>query len=261
MACHQADYDGEHATAGFPTTCLSCHTQTGWDGAQVDHAALSGGFQLVGSHASAACTDCHAVPGYTLLFPDPATQDDCVACHQADYDGEHAGSGFPTTCLSCHTQTGWDGAQVDHVALSGGFQLVGSHASAACTDCHAVPGYTLLFPDPATQDDCVACHQSDYDGEHATDGFPTTCLSCHNVDTWSATSFDHDAQFFPIYSGSHQGRWNQCADCHTVPGDFGSFSCTTCHTRSNTDRDHSEVSGYTYETSACFACHPRGRGD
>jgi hypothetical protein len=116
----------------------------------------------------------------------------------------------------------------------------------------------LLFPEPAGQDDCVACHQSDYDGEHAGTGFPTTCLSCHTADTWEGATFDHDALYFPIYSGTHREGWSDCADCHPAPGDFSAFTCLTCHTRSETDPDHDEVTGYAYESSACLACHPTG---
>ncbi len=258
VACHRPDYDGAHGGSGIPTTCGSCHTTSGWEGATADHALLSGGFQLVGAHASAACTACHQVPGYQLLFPAPAGQGDCVACHQSDYDGAHAGSGIPTTCGSCHTTSGWEGATADHALLSGGFQLVGAHASAACTACHQVPGYQLLFPAPAGQGDCVACHQSDFDGAHGGSGFPTTCETCHGTSSW-ASSFDHDAQYFPIYTGHHRGRWSSCATCHTSSTDFGAFSCLTCHehAQSTMDEHHKEVKGYVYESSQCYACHGR----
>ncbi len=259
VACHQADYDREHAGSGFPTTCLSCHSQSGWDGATVDHAAISGGFVLQGPHATAACTACHSLPDYSLLFPEPADNNDCVSCHQADYDREHAGSGFPTTCLTCHQANTWSGATMDHPAISGGFQLLGAHATAACSACHSIPGYGLLFPEPANQDDCVACHQTDYDGAHGGSGYPTECSTCHTTSAWQPSTFDHDSRYFPIYSGSHRGRWDTCNDCH-LGGNFADFTCTTCHTQGNTDNHHREVRSYVYESHACFSCHPRGRG-
>ncbi|MGD8321346.1 MAG: hypothetical protein PVJ02_12855, partial [Gemmatimonadota bacterium] len=163
VACHQSDYDREHAGSNIPTTCATCHTQTSWEGAGLNHAQISGGFELVGSHATAPCTDCHTIPSYALLFPEPASQDDCASCHQAEYDANHGGSAIPTTCAGCHSETSWSGATVDHAALPGGFALTGPHATIACTACHAVPDYALLFPAPASQDDCVACHQADYD--------------------------------------------------------------------------------------------------
>jgi hypothetical protein len=198
------------------------------------------------------------VPGYALLFPDPAGQNDCVACHRREYDAEHAGSGFPTTCLTCHAPNRWSGARVDHVQLSGGFRLLGAHASTGCTSCHAVPGYRLLFPTPSGDQDCVACHRSDYDQEHAGSGFPLTCATCHTTQNW-ASDFDHDAQFFRIYRGPHQGEWSSCATCHTVPTNFGSFTCLTCHEHRKTEMDakHREVRNYAYESRQCYSCHQR----
>ena len=262
VACHQSDYDHQHAGSGFPTTCLSCHDQSSWDAAGVDHAAVSGGFALAGPHATAACTTCHQIPGYQLLFPNPTDQTDCVACHQADYDAQHAGSGFPTTCLSCHQANTWTGATVDHPSLSGGFALQGVHGTLSCTACHAVPGYALLFPKPTGQNDCVTCHQSQFDAAHGGVGFPSTCLTCHTVNAWLPSTFDHDAQYFRIYSGTHQGRWDTCATCHTVPTDFAAFSCLVCHehSKSNTDGHHQGVSGYVYDSNACYSCHRGGGG-
>jgi hypothetical protein len=262
VACHQSDYDDQHVGSGFATTCLDCHTVDTWEGAEFDHAIASDGFDLEGAHAPLTCESCHG-PDNELLFPAPSGQDDCVACHQSDYDGQHVGSGFATTCRDCHTVDTWEDAEFNHLQASGGFDLVGAHALLTCESCHGSDDpsrHELLFPAPSGQDDCVACHQSDYDGQHAGTGFATTCLDCHTVDSWQGAVFDHDGQFFPIYSGKHQGRWSDCATCHTVPGDFSSFSCFNCHehNRTDTDRDHSEVNGYVYQSTACLSCHPDG---
>jgi len=256
VACHEVDYRGarrvDHVANDYPTDCTQCHSTVAWvDAPLFDHAIT--GFALLGAHDGITCASCHAENG-GLLFPPPATQDDCVACHQADYDGEHAGSGFPTTCTSCHSVSTWEDPDFDHTIT--GFALLGAHDGITCASCHAENG-GLLFPEPATQDDCVACHQADYDGEHAGSGFPTTCTSCHSIDTWEGADINHDAQYFRIYSGPHRNEWNTCSDCHTVPTDFGLFTCLSCHehTKSRTDNDHSEVSGYVYESGQCYACH------
>jgi hypothetical protein len=50
-------------------------------------------------------------------------------------------------------------------------------------------------------------------------------------------------------------------DCHINSGNYSSFSCINCHEHSNrgeVDDDHSEVSGYSYESNACYSCHPTG---
>jgi hypothetical protein len=79
------------------------------------------------------------------------------------------------------------------------------------------------------------------------------------VNDWGGASFDHDALFFPIYSGPHRNQWTDCATCHVVPGDFSVFTCLSCHLQGETDNDHDEVQGYAYESARCLSCHPDGR--
>lgn len=255
IACHQGDYDKEHAGSGFATTCLDCHNQTNWDAA-FDHAQT--GFALVGAHNSLGCESCHSPVDNALLFPTPGNQDDCIACHQDEYDRQHMGSGFPVTCLDCHTVDTWSGASFDHNQTA--FSLVGAHTSLACQGCHNPADNSLLEQTPAGQNDCVACHQDDYDAQHLGSGLPTTCVDCHSVNTWTGATLDHDAQFFPIFSGKHQPQWQTCEDCHTSPGNFAVFTCFTCHkhNQNDTDNQHQNVSGYAYESAACLSCHPQG---
>ncbi|MBM3436056.1 MAG: hypothetical protein FJY07_07585, partial [Bacteroidetes bacterium] len=75
------------------------------------------------------------------------------------------------------------------------------------------------------------------------------------------STFNHDSQYFPIYSGKHNGKWDQCSDCHTNPNNYEVFTCLTCHTQAETDNDHDEVPGYQYNSDACLACHPNGNKD
>jgi hypothetical protein len=122
----------------------------------------------------------------------------------------------------------------------------------------------LIFT-PQGQNDCIACHQVDYQREHAGSGFPTTCLDCHTQNDWQGSFPDHDAQFFPIYSGKHNGKWSDsCQTCHTVPGNQQVFSCFDgCHEHDRTSMDdkHKDEAGYVYESNACLSCHPNGSTD
>ena len=265
VACHESDYQGatlvDHAAAGFPTDCRQCHTTITWTGGvPFDHPTVANGYPLIGAHALLRCASCHLPPAGDLRFR-PAGPDDCVTCHQADFAREHGGTGFPTTCLDCHNQHTWGGAQFDHAVTASGFALLGAHMRIACDRCHIPPNGVVPWQ-PAGQDDCIACHQADYNREHTGSGFPTTCLACHNYDTFGGADFrDHDAQFFPIYSGRHAGRWgNACSTCHTVPNDFQSFSCLNCHEHSQSAMDdkHSGEPGYSYQSTACLNCHPDG---
>lgn len=182
----------------------------------------------------------------------------CIECHQAEYDAQH-GSPWPTDCGGCHSLSSWQGATIDHPAAANGFNLEGAHATLGCESCHTVPGFIPLFPG-VTQNDCIACHQADYAAQHTGSRFPTDCLSCHTTDTFVRGPFDHDASFFPILSGKHQGEWTDCATCHTDPNDFSQFTCLSCHEHNQADmaNDHSNVGGFAYDSRACYACHPDG---
>ena len=191
------------------------------------------------------------------VFNDP-NRADCASCHLADYertdDPDHEEIGFPTDCRECHRPISWEGARFDHGFT--GFPLTGAHRGADCSDCHVGGVYE------GTPTDCFACHQADYertdDPDHEAAGFPTDCRQCHNTSGWDGADFDHE---FPIFSGTHRGRWDSCSDCHTQPGSFASFNCLNCHPHSDesgTRDDHDEVGGFSYDSDSCYSCHPRG---
>jgi hypothetical protein len=129
----------------------------------------------------------------------------------------------------------------------------------SCGQCH---GDGVYAGKPVA---CAACHQSAYDGttdpNHRAAGFPVTCADCHTTTTWDGARFDHDATFFPIYSGAHRGQWTSCASCHTNATSFASFTCLTCHRQAETNGHHAEVGGYRYDSQACYSCHPSGRAE
>lgn len=250
-SCHLQDYqattDPAHAAAGFPLECESCHGTGAWTPALFNHDAT--GFPLRGRHQPLECESCHA-DGYT------GTPNDCFSCHRIDFqtanDPDH--SGFPTSCESCHNENGWEGAVFDHNRTA--FPLRDSHADVDCESCHT-DGYT------GTPTDCFSCHADEYnqtrDPDHQAARFPTTCESCHRPTRWEDSDWDH-GQFFPIFSGSHRGAWDTCADCHIATGNFAVFECIFCHEhrQSEMDDEHDDVSGYRWESRACLDCHPDG---
>jgi len=261
LACHQDDYDAQHGGQGYPTDCTACHTPTLWSDGTFDHAVASGGYVLQGVHAGAPCVSCHDPDTFAPRF-DPSDETDCVACHQADYDAQHAGSGYPLTCTSCHTPTAWTGGTFDHAAASGGYVLEGVHDGAPCVSCHYPDTFAPRF-DPSDETDCVACHQAEYDAQHLADGYPRTCVSCHTPTAWENADFDHDRDYFPIFTGGHAPRWSGCATCHTNPDDFSEFTCFTCHAHNQVTMDnrHAGRDGYSYSPPACVGCHPDGTAD
>ncbi len=255
FSCHKSNYQAatnpNHPAAGLPHTCQDCHNTTTFNQSTFNHTTT--GFTLTGAHVSLACSSCHKGT-VTGLTPD------CYSCHSQDYanttDPNHAAQNFPHDCTQCHSTTSWGDANFDHSTT--GFALTGAHAAVTCQSCHA-SGYTN------TPTACISCHQNDFNGTtnpaHKSAGFPTACEQCHTTTAWQPSTFNHDASYFPIYSGSHAGRWNLCADCHSTASNFSSFTCITCHEHSqaNTDSHHSGVRNYVYSATSCYSCHPTGR--
>ena len=259
--CHINDYQSakqpDHIAAGFSNECQDCHqvTDLTWSKANVTHDF----FPLVGGHNLRNCFDCHTQNSFVGL------SQNCFSCHQTDFnlttDPNHISAGFSTDCAQCHTtNSNWRPASFnDHDSF---FKLVGAHKTIEndCAKCHET-GYAN------TPDQCYDCHRNNYEGttnpSHQAAGFATDCESCHNSNAWQPASFDHDNQFFPIYSGKHNNEWNECSDCHTNSSNYQVFECITCHEHNQTDmnNDHNGINGYRYESSACFACHPSGDGE
>jgi len=254
--CHQKDYlattNPSHSLAKFSTQCTNCHsTIQGWKPASFDHNNLTS-FPLTGGHISVDCISCHA-NGFA------GTPTTCVSCHLKDYNATtnpgHAAAKFSQECTSCHTEITWKPSTFNHTST--GFPLTGGHIGVDCISCHA-NGFA------GTPTTCVSCHLKDYNATtnpaHASAKFSTDCLTCHNQSTWTTSTFKHDAQYFPIYSGRHRGQWTTCDQCHTNATNFAVFSCLTCHehNKSETDSNHRGVGGYSYNSTNCLSCHPRG---
>jgi hypothetical protein len=260
FACHDLDFNQSlnpnHPAIGLSTDCVQCHsTAPDWNPASFpnhnDYYVLSGAHSLIASQ----CATCHN-GDYNN------TPNACAGCHQENYNQtvnpSHTSLQLPTDCAMCHSENTWLPASFpnhnDFYVLNGAHAIIASE----CILCHN--GQYDNTPNT-----CIGCHADDYNAtnnpSHIALGFGTECISCHNENAWIPASFDHDNQYFPIYSGSHEGEWNQCSDCHTNPANFAIFTCTTCHSSPETDEQHSGVNGYIYNSSACLACHPNGEGD
>jgi hypothetical protein len=247
--CHREDYnkadEPDHAALQFPTDCRICHNMLDWAGGGYYHLT----FPLNGMHKTADCVGCHQNGRYS------GTPTDCASCHLAQYmnttSPNHAAAGYPTDCEICHGSSAldWQGAKVDHDRF---WPLKGAHWGLDCIRCHA-RGYNI-------SNDCINCHLDDYNNttepDHRKVGFHTDCEVCHLSEalTWSQVSFDHQ---FPIFSGKHQHL--SCTECHRT-ANYIEFSCIDCHEHGKNEMDnkHRDVSGYSYNSQACYACHPTG---
>ena len=238
--------------------CVRCHTNDNWLVDDIPELHEQNGFPLIGVHSDLSCVDCHSSDN-TLYFA--RLGNECVNCHEDSYlaakDPDHVAAGFSTDCLECHDPLGfgWTTANVTHDF----FPLTQGHDIQDCSQCHTTGNFSDASPE------CVSCHQDDYNAtvspDHSVSGFSTDCAMCHTTAPgWSPATFDHDAEFFPIYSGTHNGQWSACIECHPNPMDYSIFTCTTCHTNPETDGQHDGIPGYIYESGACLSCHPNGEG-
>lgn len=254
ISCHEKDYAAtttpNHAAAGFPTNCESCHraSDTTWrnsGGGGFNHNAS---FQLLGTHATVACATCHKNNVYR------GTARDCVGCHIDKYNAtrspNHPAAGFPTTCESCHraSDPSWGGSGFNHNAS---FPLLGTHATANCATCHKNNVYK------GTARDCVGCHLDKYNAtrspNHVSAGFPTACEACHRgSDTsWAGAGFNHGSVFALV--GRHATA--QCASCHVNNVYKGTArDCVGCHRDKYAATRSPNHAAAGFSTS-CESCH------
>jgi len=251
--CHSSDFAGasnpNHITGGFSHNCEQCHSTINWSGATFDHSTTN--FPLTGAHVATQCQSCHVNGNYQLTYTD------CYQCHATDFNGttnpNHVTGNFSHNCTECHTTVSWSPATFDHATTN--FPLTGAHTTATCQSCHVNGNYQLTYTD------CYQCHAGDFNGatnpNHVLPGFSHDCTLCHTTNTWAPSTFNHDAQYFRIYSGRHNNRWTLCSQCHQTPSNFSDFTCITCHEHRQSDVDprHTGVPGYIYSATSCYNCH------
>jgi len=248
--CYQCHKDIHQNTVGFD--CGRCHTAASWLVSNIEAIHRTSRFPLLGAHRTAGCIDCHKSESYARYDVKGVL---CIDCHRDDYNAttnpNHIQAGFSEDCSICHPINSfqWQGSGFNHSF----FPLTQAHAALKCSDCHISGNYAAAKPD------CYSCHQADYNNtvnpNHKTSGFPTSCEQCHSTAPgWKPASYtQHDTQFFPIYSGSHKGKWTVCGECHPNPANYQLFDCKRCHADAH--------KGKNYTNAQCYACHPRGAGD
>jgi hypothetical protein len=247
--CHLPDYqkttNPNHVSAGFSTSCSTCHTTIQWKGAVFDHSKTK--FALTGAHVATPCQSCHIGSKYA------GTASTCEGCHTPDYqkttNPNHVTAGFPKDCTVCHTTTQWKGAIFDHSKTK--FALTGAHVATSCQSCHIGNKYT------GTISTCEGCHTPDYqktsNPNHVAAGFPKDCAVCHTTTQWKGAKFDHTAMTkFPL-TGAHVHT--QCSLCH-VNGLYKGTpqTCDGCHLPDyqKTVNPNHVSAGFPKD---CTACH------
>ncbi len=225
--------------------CTRCHNESSWrpTGLIAEHAQTR--FPLIGRHAAVACERCHERAPTGDYRGAPLQCDQCHADDLARARApDHRRLGWVSRCERCHTPTTWGGGGFTHDF----FPLTGRHAVIDCSACHLGNDFGPL------PRDCLSCHQDDRARAPNHSVFPVSCEQCHNTTTWKGAVFNHR---FPI-RGDHNV---DCIVCHMVPSNPRVFNCLSCHehNRQDTDKDHSEVAMYTYDSPSCVRCHPNGK--
>jgi hypothetical protein len=277
FACH-AEIGGDFTSGNgfhgrYPgvknAECSTCHAEhegrnadiTGLDIERFEHVHTD--FPLLGAHADAACTDCHAADA---AYRDAPRQ--CADCHASD--DVHLGTLGPT-CSSCHAETDWRRSLFDHDGAR--FALTGKHVDAVCGDCHE----DQVFVGTPTQ--CVQCHRGN-DVHRGRNG--EQCGSCHDAAAWAVPRFDHAGITSFALAGSHRALTCEschvenltaalpttCVGCHQAHDAHGGrlgTSCGDCHASDQwrvTDFDHGAVTdfplGGAHAGLQCTTCHESG---
>lgn len=182
-SCHMEDFNStqnpDHSLAGFPTSCVDCHTTNpGWTPTSLG-TDFHRSFPLTKGHDIQNCAACHN----TSDFSDVSSE--CVSCHLTDFQStslpNHVASGFSQDCTSCHTtDPNWQPAEFrQHDNLY--FPIYsGEHRGEwnNCFECHVTQSYDTFS--------CIDCHEhrkSKMDDEHddvrnyAYES--NACYSCH----------------------------------------------------------------------------------
>ena len=240
-----------HIRLNFP--CETCHNTQQWDSVRFNHEQTK--FPLTGQHVKLDCKDCHNLKNFSDVIPA------CNSCHT----DIHHDRLYPD-CDRCHTTQNWILLDFYKAHASTSMPILGSHAQLDCQACHrgAVDGEWRRL-----RSNCYDCHRTDYlsaqNPVHSDLNFGLICEDCHSQISWNPALFQkHDSQHFPIYTGDHKGEWENCTTCHFNNGNYTTFSCfLNCHehNQSETDSKHHEVSGYRYDSNACYSCHRNGKGE
>ncbi|NTW54959.1 MAG: hypothetical protein HGB15_09455 [Chlorobaculum sp.] len=238
IACHNDRKPADVLHRTVSDACATCHSTDKWKSAVFDHSVLAKSLQeCVSCHKkdtpgdnlhrqiAGACSSCHGTSRWKPATFDhsrslsAALKNNCLACHadKKQNDSLHRTAG--TACATCHRTDNWKNASFDHAVL-------------------AVKGR-----------DCIACHKKDTpnDALHRQAG---ACSSCHSTTHWKPATFDH-SRYFRL-DEDHRAS---CATCHTVPGNYKSYTCMNCHEHSPSRiaSEHLEEGIRNYNN--CIKCH------
>lgn len=188
-------------------------------------------------------------------------------CHFDTHRGQFAGRAQKGACEECHSVAGFSPSSFtikEHAECD--YPLDGSHLAVPCLACHKKITFstrrveTTQFKFNSMR--CVSCHEDVHKGQtqrvSQKKSIPIgkdNCEFCHQVQSWSSISFNHDGTGFPL-SGQH--KITDCVFCHRKEGqvvDLWEFrdvgtACSSCHN----DQHQGQFASRSGETD-CAQCH------
>ncbi|MCB9595222.1 MAG: hypothetical protein H6719_21065 [Sandaracinaceae bacterium] len=139
--CHQNPHGEQFAAEMRTGGCESCHNASGWDRPSIDHSSWT----LDGAHALVACVACHSPSEEDRRTGQGASYRgvprECAGCHEDEHAGQFRLSEPRRECTDCHDTASFAIAHFDHEATAS-YPLVGHHAQAECSACHAAAQLT-----------------------------------------------------------------------------------------------------------------------
>jgi hypothetical protein len=248
-SCHQDVHKGQFAAAPYENRCEQCHSVAEFRPAHFTLARhQQTGFPLTGAHLAVPCAQCHQDQPRASVLPVKFKFEDrsCTACHTDPHSGQfrpqmaaRRADGRVAGCEACHSTIQWKELRgFDHAKTT--FPLLGAHRTVACMDCHKPPALeTTLehvnFAGAPAQ--CSGCHTDPHAKQFASRRDVTECSSCHSLNRWKPSNFDHNTRTSFSLQGAHQNV--ACAGCHmltrAVAGQSVLFyrptptKCADCH--------------------------------
>ncbi len=248
VKCHKDVHENK-----FGSNCAKCHKESSFYSLKTmdffDHSKTD--FPLEGKHLEVDCKKCH-----TGRYSKPINFSACKNCHKDYHNGEFVKNGTSPDCDKCHSlQNGFDySLYTIEKHQTTAFPLKGAHVATPCFACHTKQD-KWTFRNLGSK--CVDCHKDIHEEHISAKYYPDKkCETCHNNDSWSSVTFDHELTNWSL-EGKHKEV--NCRKCHFLSSNRNnsekqSFktlenSCSTCH--ENIHHDQFAINGVT----DCARCH------
>jgi hypothetical protein len=230
--CHQDYHKGDFTKNNMIKDCDNCHTINGFAGRTytIENHQISS-FPLKGAHEATPCFICHQ-KNDEWVFREIGSK--CKDCHEDIHKDFISTKFYPDqNCESCHSEIRWSQIEFDHNTTK--FELEGAHQKPSCRECHFHDSeegkYIQRFSNLGTQ--CTDCHTDVHYGQF--NEKYESCSSCHNLEKWKPTGFDHNKTRFAL-DGKHMNL--DCKKCHETKTQSGNtytyfksdkIRCEDCH--------------------------------